>query len=208
MLSACRLLLCQLCLGLVLGLSGLAAQALSVQVSGGSPAAVEALQAELRASLPELQWRSSQERSGAPDLWIALSPEAYQALKNPAQPVLVLAAEPAKLSLRRQDSALYWAPPLRQQLQLARLLFPGAQRIGILNSGDTPALLRLREQAAREGVELILREGDSSRLARQVAELAHESSDLCTADEPGCGRSPASASDFDGHRRAYHRQRR
>lgn len=172
MLQACRSFCCLLSLGLVLWFCGLPAQALTLAIAGPSNAASASLKAELARALgPELVLQE-QGAETAPDIWLALTVDAYRALKNPAQPVLVLAPDPDSVVLRRQDSALYWAPPLARQLQLTRLLLPGARRVGVLHGADSPALLRLREQAAREGIDLILRRGEPSRLARQVAELA------------------------------------
>lgn len=106
-------------------------------------------------------------RTPAPALFIALGLEAAAALSRlgPPAPVLcaliprvsfeaVLAADRRRAS--SQFSALYLTQPFERQLTLARLVFPGLRRLGVLwgpqSQDQAPAL---RSVAQAQGLELI-----------------------------------------------------
>ena len=136
--------------------------------------AAQALIAELeRLGLPRQQvslLRPDQigaTRQASPALYIALGLEAAAALsrQSPAAPVLcaliprasfeaVLAADKRRAS--SQFSALYLTQPFERQLALARLVFPGVRRLGVLwgpqSQGQAPALRNLTQA---QGLELI-----------------------------------------------------
>lgn len=134
----------------------------------------QTLTAELeRAGLPRQQvtlLRADQvaaSRVSSPTLYIALGLEAAAALsrQSPASPVLcaliprasfeaVLAADKRRAS--SQFSALYLTQPFERQLALARLVFPGLRRLGVIwgpQSQDQAPTLRNLTQA--QGLELI-----------------------------------------------------
>lgn len=80
-------------------------------------------------------------------------PEAYlQQRDRLQQPALVLMAYPGQVALRPQDQALFWAPDLGRQLQLAQQLRPRLQRVGVITRPSTMPLVRA-VQAAHPGIE-------------------------------------------------------
>lgn len=149
--------------------------AVRVQVLDAPAAALSAL----RSGSPDIQWLAESSREPA-DLLLAWQPSAYAQARVRAgdTPVLVLAQHPGQLSLRSQDAALYWAPALEQQIQLARQIRPGLTRIGILHrAGHTADLDAL---PALPGVNLVTRAVNGPLQARDIAELAQRA-DLLVA---------------------------
>lgn len=152
-----------------------AAAAVKVQVLSAPSAALSAL----RSGSPDVQWLAEGSRE-SPDLFLVWQASAYAQARARAgdTPVLVLAQHPGQVSLRSQDAALYWAPALEQQIQLARQIRPGLTRIGILHrAGHTADLDAL---PALPGVNLVTRAVSGPLQARDIAELAQRA-DLLVA---------------------------
>lgn len=150
---------------LCLFLSGFADAALRVRVLSAPPAAVIAL----RALAADIEWLPAD--AAEADLSLAWQADVYARAVSqaPMVPVLVL-AQGKGLTLRPQDAAIFWGPDLAQQVQLARQIWPGLQRVGILHrAGQRVDILALQQAA---GVTVLARAVEAPLDARTVAELA------------------------------------
>lgn len=164
--NACRpILLAGLCL-----VSLTVDAATRVRVMAAPPAALAAL----RSQVSDIEWLSGDVAPVADaDITLVWQSEGYARATSQfsQQPILLLAQSQAGLVLRSQDAALIWAPALAQQVQLARQIRPGLQRIGILY-----------RQAQRAEIEALLQKGGSVAIlaravdgdlsARAISELA------------------------------------
>lgn len=148
-----------------------AAQALTVQLLGltpGSAPFVTALQSRLGAAHQLV----SQPEAGA-DVVVPLHEGVLAEARATRRPLLLLQAAAGSVALGEQESAIYWAPSLSDQIRLARKIMPGLRRVGLL--AGPPELARaqaLRAALAAQRIELIVQPAAPARLARQVAELA------------------------------------
>lgn len=171
-----RRLLAKAALALLLGWCA-AAQALTVQLLGagqGSEAFVEALRAALGDDHAVITG------PGPADVVVALHEGVIDEARATARPRLFLLPSPGH-DLASGETALYWAPSLADQLRLARAILPGLRRVGLLVAAeDLPRARALRELAAGQRVEVLVREAEPGLLARQVGEVA-PSADLLLA---------------------------
>ena len=109
------------------------ADAASVQLHAVPPAAVTAL----RSVMPTLQTVENEA-----ELQLVWQAQRYQQLSATLDtPAIVLMAYPGQVTLRPHDMALYWSPPLAQQLTLALELNPGLKRVGVVLTSDTLGLM-------------------------------------------------------------------
>ncbi len=94
--------------------------------------------------------------SARPGLHLVWQVSTYARLRSQlSAPAVVLMAYPGQVLLREQDMALYWAPTLSQQLQLAIQLRPGLRRVGVLITPTTQSLLAdLRRSSQAQGISL------------------------------------------------------
>lgn len=149
------------------------AWALTVQVVGGPGSGTpDAFAQQLQQLLGNTATVQTTPQAHEPDLLVALTAEAYTAVRGRRQPVLVLVPEPDAVKVDDNDSALFWAPSLSEQLRLTRLLFPGVKRVGMLANEDSPRLKVFRQAAAGQGIEVLSRTAPADRLAREISELA------------------------------------
>jgi hypothetical protein len=138
------------------------ASATAVHLQGVPTTAVTAL----RAAMPNLQPVDD----GA-ELQLIWQAQHYQQLKaSLTTPAIVLLAYPGQVKLRPQDMALYWAPTLAEQFQLAKELNPGIKRVGVVLTPATQPLLHdLKRHAIGLMIEPLLIDGDIN--TRQLAQF-------------------------------------
>lgn len=175
--NACRrMLLAALCL-----VSLTVDAATRVRVMAAPPAALAAL----RSQAGDIEWLPGDAVTVAEaDLTLVWQAESYARTSGqfPAQPVLLLAQSPLGLTLRSQDAALLWGPALAQQVQLARQIRPGLQRIGILYRNAQRAEIEALLQRGG-GVAIIARAVDGDLSAREISELAQRSDILIASND-------------------------
>lgn len=128
------------------------ASATAVHMQGVPSTAVTAL----RTAIPHMQLVNDGE-----ELQIIWQAQHYQQFMDAlTTPAIVLLAYPGQVKLRPQDMALYWAPTLAQQLQLAKALNPGIKRVGVVLTPATRILLHELKQHAKDlMIESLLIEG-------------------------------------------------
>lgn len=148
-----------------------------VRVLAAPAAAVTAL----RALTSDVQWLPADSQDA--DLTLVWQADGYARSISlfPAQPVLLLAQSQTGLSLRSQDAALVWGPPLSQQVQLARQLLPGLRRIGVLHRGSQRAEVEALRQLP--DIEILPRLVEAPLEARVIAELAQRSDILIASND-------------------------
>lgn len=158
----------------VLLLSGGLAQALTIRVTGASGSGGDAFIAALSRELGSAHRVVAAEDGAIPALVVALHEGALQESRRSGAPLLVVLPEAGSADLLADEGALYWAPSWTDQLRLAHRLFPSLRRVGLLvdSERDLPRARALREQARHLNLELLIKEADSDRLVRHVAELA------------------------------------
>lgn len=110
-------------------------------------------------------------KTSPPDIYVALSPRAYQGLISSNIPIIVLAPEPGTIQAREGDSVIYWSASLAQQLQLAHLLFPSLKRVGILGGNDIAGYRGLNRYAKEHGIELTWQGATAEAISRQSSDL-------------------------------------
>lgn len=171
-----RRLLARVALALLLGVCA-SAQALTVQLLGagqGSEAFVSALRDALGKSHVVITG------AGQADLVVALHEGVIAEARAQSRPCLFLLPAPGH-ELGAGESVVFWAPSLTDQLRLARAIMPGLRRVGLLvSTADIPRARALRELAAEQRVDVLVREAEPGLLARQVGEVA-PSADLLLA---------------------------
>lgn len=148
----------------------LPAQALTVQLLGTSPAS-----AEFEQALREALGGAHRVVSGGAeaDIVLVLHEGALAGSRQQARPRLLLLPAPGVVALQPDESALYWAPALADQVRLAMRLLPGVRRIGLLVAEPEAArAAMLRQAVAGQRVELVVQAAEPERLVPQVAELA------------------------------------
>lgn len=144
-------------------------QAATIQLLGagaGSEEFVAALRAELGGDHQVLT------ETAAPDIVVALHEGVLVEARALAKPRLLLlpAAGP---ELRPDETALYWAPSLSDQLHLALHIMPGLRRVGLLvGAQDLARAQALRHAPGHKRIELLVRQAEPAQLVRQVSELA------------------------------------
>lgn len=141
-----------------------------VRVLAAPPAALAAL----RSLAGDIEWLSGDSVSAdAVDVSLVWQAESYSRTSSQfsGQPILLLAQSPTELSLRSQDAALFWGPTLAQQVQLARQIRPGLQRIGILYRNAQRAEIETLLQDGG-GASILARAVDDALSAREISELA------------------------------------
>lgn len=165
----------------LLCLYGTVAEAVTrVRVLAAPPAAVTAL----RGLAGDIEWLTGDGAAiEAADLTLVWQADIYPRSVNqfPQQPILLLAQNPAGLSARSQDAVLFWGPSLAQQVQLARQISPGLQRIGILYRQTHRAEIDTLLQSAAGGI--LARAIDGPPEARDVAELAQRTDILIASND-------------------------
>lgn len=165
----------------LLCLCGVAAEAATrVRVLAAPPAAVAAL----RSLAGDIEWLTGDGPAiEAAELTLVWQADVYPrfSAQFPLQPILLLAQSPAELNLRSQDAALFWGPTLVQQVQLARQISPGLQRIGILYRNARRAEVDTLLQSAGAGI--FARAIDGPLDAREVAELAQRTDILIAGND-------------------------
>ncbi|MFN3586079.1 MAG: hypothetical protein ACK4UT_01130 [Moraxellaceae bacterium] len=146
------------------------ALAMNVQVLGAAGAQGETFVKALAQTLGPEHGVNGDE---TPELVVALHEGVLAEARALQKPVLVLLPD-AGVALLPGEGALYWAPDWRQQLQLARVIFPGLRRVGLLT--DVPVepaqVAALRASAAARDLRLQWRQIDAEAPLRDVAELA------------------------------------
>lgn len=145
------------------------AAALTVRLLGTSPASTafeQALRGELGAGHQVVT------DAAEADVVLVLHEGALEEGRRIARPRLLLLPV-AGLPLQAEETALYWAPPLVEQVRLAARLMPGLRRVGVLaGAQDLPRVEALRPALASHRIELLARAGDPQLLPRQVSDLA------------------------------------
>lgn len=146
-------------------------QAATVRLLGagaGSEEFVAALRVELGETHSVLT-----DAATAGDVVVALHEGVLDEARALQRPCLVLLPAAGDTELQADESAVYWAPSLSDQLRLAQRIMPGLQRVGLLVGAQDLARARaLRTAPVTRPVELIVRQADPALLVRQVAELA------------------------------------
>lgn len=156
------------------------AQALTVRLEGvaaGSEAFVAALERELDDD-------SRVVMSGEADLVVVLHKGALPRARTLVRPRLLLLPNADSAALQADESAIYWAPSLRDQLRLARHILPGLQRVGVLAGPASLDEARALRDALPAGIELLVRVAEPGHLTRQIAEVAAASDVLLAPVEP------------------------
>lgn len=167
-------------MALLLGWSG-AAQALTVQLLGAGQGS-EAFVAALRTALGDGHVVTTGTEPA--DLVIALHEGVVADARAQSRPRLFLLPAPSR-ELEAGETALYWAPSLADQLRLARAIQPGLRRVGLLvSAADLPRARALRELAAAQRIEVLVREAEPGLLARQVGEVAPTADLLLAPADP------------------------
>jgi hypothetical protein len=169
--QACRTGAARVLAGLLLLCASAAVQALTVQVLGVSAGSEEFLQT-LQAELGDAHTVTAAPAADA-DLVVALHEGVLAPARALKKPLLLLLPAPGSETLHADETALYWAPSLSDQLRLALQIMPGLRRIGLVaGAQDMERAQALRQAAGNRRLDFIVREGDPARLARQVAEVA------------------------------------
>lgn len=146
-------------------------QALTVQVLGAGGSAGEAYVAALAAALaPE----HAVNVEGPADVVVALHEGVLAEARAMQRPLLVLLPDPPAAAPVAGEGALYWAPGWREQLRLARLIFPGLRRAGLLldSEAELARFQALRPSLAGRDLLLQARLVDPDYPLRDIAELA------------------------------------
>lgn len=147
-----------------------AAEALTVQLLGASAASEEFEQA-LRAGLGKAHTVVTDKGSAA-DVVLVLHEGALAEARQLQRPRLLLLPTAGSAVLQSDETAVYWAPSLRDQLRLAARIMPGLRRVGLLvGEQDLRRTEALRNSVA-DSVELVVRTTTPALLTRQVAEMA------------------------------------
>lgn len=176
-------------LALSLACCSASAAATVIKVWGAPDAALKAL----RVSQPELQWVSEATSSPTAEvqLQIAWHQENYQQAKagSSRAPILLLSQQASAAgSLRSQDAALIWGPPLAQQIQLARRLMPLARRIGVLyrdtSRGDDARWMASSVDTS-SGIRIVPLAVEAPLTARAIAEAADQVDVLIASNDDG-----------------------
>ncbi|HET8732046.1 MAG TPA: hypothetical protein VFM34_13175 [Moraxellaceae bacterium] len=117
---------------------------------------------------------------GPADVVVALHEGVIEEARATQRPRLFLL--PASgTDLQPDETAVYWAPSLTDQLRLAQEIMPGLHRVGLLvAASDLPRAQALRSAWAARHVEVLVREAEPALLAREVGELV-PSADLLLA---------------------------
>lgn len=135
-------------------------------------AAPAAALAALRAGNADIDWLAEEGARGSADLTLVWGSGAYLRARSqyPDQPLLLLAQTASDATLRERDAALYWAPSLAQQLQLARTILPGLSRVGIFYRPAQRAEVDALRQLA--GPALVVRQVSAALDVRDISDLA------------------------------------
>lgn len=157
-------------MGMLLLAWALPVQALTVQLRGASAASEEFEQA-LRSSLGEAH-EVTTATTAEPDLVVVLHEGALAQARALDRPRVLLLSGPGATALQPGETAVYWAPPLGEQLRLAARILPGLRRVSLLVGAQDLARAEALRQTVPPRVELVVRTAEPAALARQVADLA------------------------------------
>lgn len=126
----------------------------------------------LRQQMVDIDWLPSTAATPA-DLTLCWQADRYPDLirQNPAEPLLLITQSPHD-GLRGQDAQLVWGVPLTNQIQLARRILPGLQRIGIFHRHLGAVEQEAIRRAAAPSLVIFQRVQDALG-AREIAELAN-----------------------------------
>lgn len=145
-------------------------QAHTVQLLGASAASDEFVQA-LRDGLGDT-YQVVTSAAAEPEFVVVLHEGALAQARAMGKPSLLLLSTPGVTPLQPEETAVYWAPPLGEQLRLAARILPGLRRVGLLVSAQALARAEALRQPVPPRVELVIRTSEPATLARQVADLA------------------------------------
>jgi ABC-type uncharacterized transport system substrate-binding protein len=157
-------------LALFLCLAAGGARAWDVEVKGAASGGSDVFVAALGKALGE-DW-NVHAGDGAADVVVALHEGVLAAARSTGKPVLVLLPDPG-VALHGNETAVYWAPTLTGQLQLALQILPGLHRVGVLAGANEPGRFKaLQDYAEAHDVAVTVRVTSPEFLVRRVADLA------------------------------------
>lgn len=168
-------------LGVLLLCCGWPAFALTVQLMGAGPGS-EPFVAALRDALGD--GNKVVTSPGPADIVVALNDGVVEEARAAKRPRLFLLPA-AGTELFPDETAVFWAPSLTDQLRLALEIMPGLHRVGLLvAAADLPRAQALRSAWASRQIEILVREADPALLAREVGELVPSADILLAPVDP------------------------